>query len=153
MNDGDDTHRPFEYSAITDAIFVGTNGCCRMHFDEMLAREGVTYDISLEEDRLDAPFGVTAYVWIPVRDKTPPSPEQFAFGVAVLRQILRSGRRVYVHCRNGHGRAPTLVAAYLIGEGQSAADALAVLKTRRPTVHVEPAQQAALEDIARQQNR
>lgn len=54
-----DTHdSALDYDEITDGISIGTNQCCRAHFDERLRQEGITADISLEEDRVDQPFGV-----------------------------------------------------------------------------------------------
>ena len=51
---------------------------------------------------------------------------------------------VYVHCKNGHGRAPTLVAAYLTRKGKPPAEAEAFIKSKRPSIHLEEAQRAAL---------
>lgn len=51
--------KELEYNEITDGIYIGTNQCCQTHFDEKLKKEGITADISLEEDRLDAPRGYT----------------------------------------------------------------------------------------------
>ena len=61
--------KELEYNNITNGIYIGTNQCCQTHFDEELKKEGITADISLEEDRLDAPFGVDFYVWIPTIHK------------------------------------------------------------------------------------
>jgi protein-tyrosine phosphatase len=53
---------------------------------------------------------------------------------------------VYVHCAVGHGRSATFVAAYLLASGaaDSPQQAIAFLKARRPGVHINSAQQAAL---------
>lgn len=108
-----DTHRDakkLEFDYITDGIYVGTNACCRAHFDEKLADEGITEDISLEDKKIDTPFGVESYLWIPVKDKTPPNPDQMEYGISALEKLVSLGKKVYVHCKNGHGRSPTLVA-------------------------------------------
>lgn len=139
-----------EYSNITDGIYIGTNQCCETHFDEKLGQEGITADISLEEDRIDAPFGVDFYCWMPVQDHEAPSREQLELGVSVLEKIVSMGKKVYVHCKNGHGRAPTLVAAYLVRKGQRPRDAEAFIKSRRPTIHLEDAQRKALENFSKQ---
>ncbi len=134
-----------EYNYITDGIYIGTNQCCQMHFDEMLLKgEGITADISLEEDRLDAPFGVDFYVWIPIKNHTAPSSDQLEFGVSTLEKLVALGRKVYVHCKNGHGRAPTLVAAYLVRKGKNAEEAEAFVKSKRPSMHLEEIQRAAI---------
>lgn len=138
-----------EYNDITDGIFIGTNQCCQTHFDAKLKREGITADISLEEDRLDAPFGIDFYIWIPTENHTPPTREQLDFGVSVLEKLVSMGRKVYVHCKNGHGRAPTLVAAYLIEKGKSPAEAEAFIKSQRPSMHLEDVQRRALKDFSK----
>ena len=52
-----------EYSYITDDIYIGTNQCCVMGLADVLKKENITADISLEEDRLDVPFGVDIYMF------------------------------------------------------------------------------------------
>ncbi len=133
-----------DFNYIADGIYIGTNQCCQTHFDEKLKKEGVSADISLEEDRLDAPFGVEFYVWIPVKDHTAPTKDQFEFGVFVLEKIVAMKKKVYVHCQNGHGRSPTLVAAYLIKQGKTVDEAIELIKLKRPTIHLNSVQVEAL---------
>lgn len=133
-----------EYNYITDGIYIGTNQCCQTHFEEKLIKEGITADISLEEERVDAPFGVAFYVWLPVKDHTAPTPEQLDFGVFVLEKLVAMKRKIYVHCQNGHGRAPTLVAAYLIKQGKSPDEAIEFIRVKRPSIHLEDNQKQAL---------
>ena len=56
-----------EYNEIIDCTYIGTNQCCQTHFDEKLKNEGITTDISLEEDRLDAPFHTSLRSYSPRR--------------------------------------------------------------------------------------
>jgi len=141
--------KELEYKEIADGIYIGTNQCCQTHFDEELKKKGITADISLEEDRLDAPFGVDFYIWMPVQNHTAPKYDQLEFGVSVLEKLVSMGKKVYVHCKNGHGRAPTLVAAYLIKKGKTPAEAEALIKSKRPTMHLEDVQRQALEDFSK----
>ena len=138
-----------DFDCIAYGIYIGTNLCCQTHFDERLRKEGILADISLEEDRLDAPFGVDFYVWIPVKNHMPPAPDQLEFGVSVLEKLVSMGKKVYVHCKNGHGRAPTLVAAYLVKNGKTPEEAEAFVKTKRPPVHLEEIQRQALQNFSR----
>ncbi len=137
--------KQLEYDYITDGIFLGTNGCCKAHFDEGLAKKGITADISLEGERVDGAFGVTSYLWLPVLDKEAPSQNQLGLGVAAMRKLKQMNEKMYVHCRNGHGRAPTLVAAYLICNGMSVEEAIQFVKERRSTIHLQDVQVEALE--------
>lgn len=137
-----------DFNFITDGIYIGTNQCCQTHFDERLIKDGVTADISLEEERIDAPFGVEFYIWIPVKNYAAPTRDQLELGVSVLEQLVKMNKKVYVHCKNGHGRAPTLVAAYLIKKGKSPEEAEAFIKSKRPTIHLEEVQRQALRDFS-----
>lgn len=137
-------HTSMEYSQITDQIYIGTNFCCESHFDPALLKMGVTYDLSLEEERVDSPTGGAAYLWLPVPDMQSPTPQQFAMGVAFIRAAVQSGRKIYVHCKNGHGRSPAMVAAYLVTTGLSSDDAIALIKAKRPEVHLQDAQMEGL---------
>lgn len=133
-------HEPLDYDYITDGIYIGTNVCCQVHFDERLSKEGIEADISLEAERADTPFGVQFYLWLPVVDHTAPSPEQLRVGVTMLETLVRLKKKVYVHCKNGHGRAPTLVAAYLIKQGKSVKEAEDFIRTKRSGIHLRPVQ-------------
>lgn len=139
-----------EYNYITDGIYIGTNQCCLTHFEEGLIKDGVSADISLEEDRLDAPFGVEFYAWIPVKNHEAPTKDQLLFGVSALEKIAAMEKKVYVHCKNGHGRAPTLVAAYLTRRGKTPEEAVNLIKSQRPSIHLWEAQTEALKDWANQ---
>lgn len=139
-----------EYDHVADGIFIGTNQCCQAHFDERLRKEGITADISLEENRVDQPFGVIFYIWLPVKDKAAPTQEQLQFGATVLEKLVRLRQKVYVHCKNGHGRAPTIVAAYLVKCGKSVRDAIDFVSHKRDHVHIEDVQRVALDAYAAQ---
>ncbi|MBI3573219.1 MAG: dual specificity protein phosphatase family protein [Candidatus Kerfeldbacteria bacterium] len=140
--------KTLEYDYITDGIYIGTNQCCQMHFDKRLKKEGVEADISLEEERVDAPFGVSFYVWIPIKNHTAPTQDQFVFGVSTIQNLVSLKKKIYVHCQNGHGRAPTMVAAYLITQGRKVDAAIDFVKKQRPTMHLDEVQQKALREFS-----
>jgi len=144
--------KTLEYDYIADGIYIGTNQCCQTHFDEKLKQEGIEVDISLEEERVDAPFGVQFYVWIPVKNHAAPTREQLDFGVATIEKLVSMKQRIYVHCQNGHGRAPTLIAAYLVKKGKSIDQAIDFIKAKRPTIHLEEEQIDGLRFFAKQQS-
>ena len=139
----------FEYDHITDGIYIGTNQCCQIHFDEKLKQEGITADISLEEDGLDAPFDVDFYVWISVKNHAVPKRDQLEFGISILEKLVAMGKKVYVHCKNGHGRAPTLAASYLIRKGKNAEEAETFFKSRRPSMHLDDIRREALQEFVK----
>ncbi|MBI2048242.1 MAG: dual specificity protein phosphatase family protein [Parcubacteria group bacterium] len=148
------THHPqikeLEYNYVTNGIYIGTNQCCQEHFDERLKNEGIEVDISLEEKRIDAPFGVKFYIWIPIKNHAAPTQEQVEFGVSVLEKLVSMKKKIYVHCQNGHGRAPTLVAAYLIKMGKGVDEAIVFIKTKRPSIHLEKVQKEFLIEFSKE---
>jgi protein-tyrosine phosphatase len=125
----------FEYNKIIEYIYLGTNQCCQVHFKKELLKKGIKADISLEKERIDAPFGVDYYLWLPVKDHTAPSQKQLILGVNFIENLIKNKIKVYVHCQRGHGRAPTLVAAYLISKGKTVEQAVESIKKKRPVVH------------------
>ena len=133
-----------DYNYITDGIFIGTNQCCTVGLSLILQKEGVTAVISLEEDRIDQPFGVSAYLWLPTIDHTPPTQGQLMLGSETLKILVEQNKKVYVHCKNGHGRAPTLVGAYLIKKGLSLEEAESLMIENRSTVKLWKIQKEAL---------
>lgn len=133
------------HNQITDHIWLGTNSCCIDHFEEDLLKKGITADISLEAERIDAAHGVEMYLWLPTIDKTAPTQKALWLGVDFIHNVIEAGDNVYVHCMNGHGRSPTLVAAYLIKYNKmSSEDAIALIASKRPEIHLEEVQIGAL---------
>ncbi len=134
----------FEYSKITNNIFIGTNKCCQIHFNKSLIKKGIFADISLEKELNDSPQGVKLFLWIPTIDHKAPPFHLLKLGVDVLDHIVKENLKVYVHCRSGHTRAPTLVAAYFIKKGYSIKEAISIIKKKRPKINIHPDQMKAL---------
>ncbi|MEK7183460.1 MAG: dual specificity protein phosphatase family protein [Patescibacteria group bacterium] len=142
-----DIHAPFDYSEVTPLIFIGQNACCVTHFDGTLTARGVRADISLEKEQIDQPYGVDFFLWLPTEDHTAMSHEKADLGILTLRYFAEKNIPCFVHCKNGHGRAPMLVAAYLIADhGKTAEEAVAYLRERRPVMHLQDVQMAFLKE-------
>lgn len=123
--------------------------CCLDDFKKELLTKGVKADISLELETLDAPYGVEYFLWIPTRDHTAPSQRSLRLGVRFLHTLKLLKVPAYVHCKRGHGRAPTLVAAFLIDKGMSLSEAVAFIKKRRPGIHLGKKHLSALKRFER----
>ena len=141
-------HILLEYNQVTEQIYLGTNQCCQPHFEESLLKAGIRADISLEKERLDTPFGVDFFLWLPVADYEPPSQEQLLIGARMLKGLVDNNIKVYVHCKRGHGRSPTLVAAYFILEGLSASKAIKRVRDKR-RIHLRLGQIKVLKEFER----
>lgn len=143
-----DTHEPLDYSQITPLILIGKNACCTTHFDEALTARGVRADLSLEKERIDRPYGVDMFLWLPTEDHKAMTHEKADLGIRTLAFFEEHNIPCYVHCKNGHGRAPMLVAAYFMAKRSMTADeALAAVKERRPAAHLQDEQLAFLREL------
>jgi len=140
------SHQLVQVSKISEFIYLGTNLCCTTtpHV-KVLLDLGIKADIDLEEDRQEQTPGVDTYLWLPVKDHFAPTQEQLDTGVAVIDSLVKNQKKVYVHCRNGHGRSPTLVAAYFIKQGMKVNDSIGLVKSKRSEVHMTEIQLNALE--------
>lgn len=138
-----------EYSRITPYIFIGTNACCQTHFDKDLLKRKIGADISLEYERIDAPWGIKYFLWIPTKNHTSPTQKQLDLGANFLKQLVDNRIKTYVHCEHGHGRSPTLVAAYFILTGKSLEESISIIKKKRSSIHLEKIQIYALENFKR----
>ncbi|MBI5621917.1 dual specificity protein phosphatase family protein [Candidatus Falkowbacteria bacterium] len=146
-------HVDAEYSQITSYIWIGTNQCCNFHFKKELLRQGIDADISLEEERVDEPVGVHHFLWLPVKDHHALSQTQLHIGAAFMETLVKSKIKMYVHCKNGHGRSPSLVMAYFITQGKTYQQAFDLVKSKRPEVHLRPSQTAALRKFAQRRKK
>lgn len=140
MSNTAQNHSPkMEYSEITPQIYVGGSMCCKEHAEhhwQKLSEIGVYADIDLRREQEEIPHKVEVHLKLPVVDTFPPTPLQTKLGVELIDSVVKDGKKVYVHCQVGHGRSPTLVAAYFIlKEGLSSDEAIAKVKAGRAEAH------------------
>lgn len=69
-----------------------------------------------------------------VIDHTPLSPDELAEAAEYIHRAVSVGKKIYVHCRAGHGRSAMAVAGYLIKYmGKTAQQAIDIIVNCRPT--------------------
>jgi len=148
----------FDYSKITDRIYIGSDLCkggvCLIHGEEF-KKLGVCVELNLSAENNELPpKDIESYMWLPVVDGRAPSAMQLELGTSLINTVVEQGRTVYIHCKNGHGRSPTLVAAYLIRyKGYSVLSAMGIVAERREESHIEDVQVKALEKFAKRWSR
>jgi protein-tyrosine phosphatase len=140
-------HKGFDYTQITDEIYIGTNMCCQYGFSQELLLKGIRADVSLEEDRTDAPNGVDYFLWLPTVNETSPTQQDFEIGVKFLDFAISNKIKTFIHCKNGHSRAPTLFTAYLVSKGQSIDEAIRFIVSKRPSVHINELQMQGIKEF------
>lgn len=146
----DQSHEKIKYSRITPQMYIGTNMCCFNHFAQ-LQKLGVDADIDLENERVERFSGKTIdmLLWLPTADGRAPAMDKLIAGVHFMDAALAHGKTLYLHCKNGHGRAPTLAAAYFVFKGMRTGAAVKFIKSKRSVVHLNVEQMDALKKFER----
>jgi predicted protein tyrosine phosphatase len=85
---------------------------------------------------------------IPLTDDKAPDTDSFVHIITFVDQLLKSGR-VYIHCRLGRGRAPTILLGWLLLHGFNLDEAFALLYSRRPYSNPNLAQKESLYKLYR----
>lgn len=135
-------------SRITPQLHVG--GQYRRRGWGRLRQRGITAVVNVRTEFDDEAAGIAPqrYLYLPTPDDHPPSLEDLWTGVDFIRKELLRGGSVYVHCGAGVGRAPAMVAAYLVSTGLTADEAWARIREVRPFVRPKPAQVAQIRHFA-----
>jgi Fe-S-cluster containining protein len=71
--------------------------------------------------------------YLPIPDECAPDMEEMERGLAWLDEAIYLGKKILVHCRHGHGRTGTFVAAYMLRRGLGLKLAEKSLKNTRAT--------------------
>lgn len=87
------------------------------------------------------------YLHLPTVDNTPPPLEDLLKGATFIDNEIKNNGKVYVHCRQGLGRGPTMALAYLIKTGLTFDDAFALIKRVRSFINPRPEQISRLKEL------
>jgi protein-tyrosine phosphatase len=138
----------FDFDEITEDLYVGSR------FEpgdwHILAALNITVDVNLQAEAQDrfTEAAPEVYLWLPTPDWFGPGVQALATGARFIALMIREGRKVYVHCNAGAGRAPTVATGYLITTGMSLEEALKLVRTRRPAFSPNPTQMRQLREFA-----
>lgn len=112
--------------------------------------QGVTAVLDLTAEFSEArPFTGVEYLNLPILDLTAPTRGQLDTAVAFITGQIKRGT-VYVHCKIGYSRTAAVVACYLLASGKahSPEEAMALLRTVRPSIVIRPEARRAIIDYA-----
>ena len=131
---------------VTPQLYVG--GQYKLRGLKLLREWGITAVVNMRQtsfkqasyaDWLD-------YLHLPTQDLTPPSLEMLDAGVAFIQRHINAGGKVYVHCRWGEGRGPSMAAAYLISTGMTVDQALFLIRSVRNFIRLSDSQKQRLQE-------
>lgn len=128
------------YSRVTPQLYIGPQYGRRGK--SALEDAGITASVSMRAEFDDTAHGLALkdHSYLPTEDNTAPSMEHLDEGVAFIQRVIDDEGQVYVHCGSGVGRAPSLVAAYLINQGVTLDEAIKRIQRVRPFVRILPDQ-------------
>ena len=136
-----------KYSQITPEIYVGPQ--FRKAGKRKLESLGINGSVNLRSEFDDTAHDLALknYCYLPIEDDHAPTCAQLEEGIAFIRQAIREGGKVYIHCHGGIGRAPTMTAAYFISQGWTLDEAIKLMKKSRPFIKLMPAQIERLQEF------
>lgn len=102
---------------------------------KVLHEAGIRAVVSLLNNPSDAGVYETAgfaFLCLPIRDGCPPTLEQARRFTQFAGEQRAAHRPVAVHCEGGLGRTGTMLAAYLISQGETAESAIKQVRAAEP---------------------
>lgn len=127
--------KEYDVNEVVPGLWLGN--CNSAYNHEFLNQYNIKYVISII-DKFDERFRYNNinYMIIPVKDTAICQLDMiplFDTTSNLIKHALKKNKGVLVHCKNGHHRSATLVAAYLIRDlNMSYESSIAYIKTLRP---------------------
>jgi protein tyrosine phosphatase (PTP) superfamily phosphohydrolase (DUF442 family) len=139
-------------SQITANLFLGSQ--YSLIGLQKLKALGITGIVNMRMNPIfkDSQYEGFHYMHLPTVDNTPPQLEDLIKGAKFMTEEINNGGKVYVHCREGLGRGPTMAIAYLISTGLTFDDAFALVKKVRTFINPRPSQITRLKELEQHYN-
>ncbi len=134
-------------SQITADLYLG--GQYNLRGLQKLKKLGITAIVNMRETSIyqQAHYEGFAYLHLPTVDNTPPTLEDLTKGADFVDSHIKNKGKVYIHCRQGLGRGPSMAIAYLLKIGTTYEDAFALVKRVRTFINPRPAQIVRLKEL------
>ena len=143
------TGAPIEQvSRITPLLHVG--GQYKKRGWPLLQQRGIgaVVNLRIEFDDMEAGIAPEKYLHLPTVDDNPLSREHLEKGAAFIQDCMDENTGVYIHCKSGVGRAPSMAVGYFISTGMSFTEARQKVSAGRPFIRMMPGQVAVLQEYA-----
>ena len=110
---------------------------------------GVTaiVNMRMHNDYSDSDHEGIKYLHLPTVDNTPPPLKVLIKGAQFIDDEIKNGGIVYVHCRQGLGRGPTMAIAYLIKTGLTYEEAYEAIRKVRIFINPQRSQINVLKEL------
>lgn len=134
-------------SQVTANLFLG--GQYNLRGLRKLKEMGITGIINMRMHSIykQAQYEGFNYLYLPTPDNTPPTIEDLVKGADFAHNEIKNNGKVYIHCRQGLGRGPSMAIAYLLKMGATFDDAFATVKKVRTFINPRPAQVKRLKEL------
>lgn len=134
-------------SQITRNLFLG--GQYNLQGLNKLKAMGITAIVNMRTNSIyhEAKFQGLKYLHLPTIDNAPPLLDDLIKGAEFTAQEINQGGKVYIHCRQGIGRGPSMAIAYLLKMGATYEDAFSTVKNVRTFINPRPGQIARLKEL------
>ena len=140
-------------SQITAHLFLGSQ--YNLLGLKKLKALGITAIVNMRTTNTygDAAHESFKYLHLPTTDNTAPPLETLIKGAEFIDNEIKHGGVVYVHCRQGLGRGPTMALSYLIKFGMTYEDAFRMVRRVRKFINPQRSQVERLKELERYYSR
>lgn len=134
-------------SQVTAHLYVG--GQYDLRGLRQLRELGITAIINMRMHSVyqEARYVGIKYLHLPTPDNTAPRMEDLIKGAQFARSEISAGGKVYIHCRQGVGRGPTMAIAYLLSMGATYEHAYSMVKAVRTFIRPTRVQVVRLKEL------
>lgn len=122
-------------SMILPEVFLG--GQYGLQALETFEEWGITAVVNMRMNSIHKHFATVPLhiLHLPTSDFYAPTLKQLEKGVNFIKNEVDQGGKVYIHCRHGEGRGPTMAIAYLMTTGLTLEHAIQLVKKVRTFIH------------------
>ena len=134
-------------SQVTANLFLG--GQYNLRGLSRLKAIGITGIINMRIHSIytEAQYQDFHYLHLPTPDNTAPAMQDLIKGADFAHNEISNNGKIYIHCRQGLGRGPSMAIAYLLKMGATYDDALSTVKKVRTFVNPTEVQVARLKEL------